>query len=264
LTKLISQDAELVEAVIIKSQELDANAEQGLDKKLAHAKKQLTILGNRVSDLYELSGEGTSDDRKETKARLRAAQSQRNSIQSELNRLQRQIDGTTNNLTVEQIRVRLSEMSTLLTDAAAGELGEDAVYKALAVFRLLTGEKIWVRVEKRVNRKRTNVQGTFRPQLVRGVTSLTGDSGIGSSGADFSNVTVWLRKPPRLDFIAARVRELIDFEGLSHRDAANQLCVEGHNVNSGNVWYSYHRWYEMQGVEPPKVPYNNGKKRRSA
>jgi hypothetical protein len=67
-----------------------------------------------------------------------------------------------------------------------------------------------------------------------------------------------------LDLIAEQVHELIDLERLSHREAAKQLCAEGHSVNSGNVWYSYHRWYEMQGIEPPKVPYNNGKKRRSA
>ena len=113
-----------------------------------------------------MSGEGTEADRKETKGRLRAAQSERSAVQSEVNQLQRSVDGTTSTLTVEQIRERLSEMSTLLSVAAAGELGEDAVYKALAVFRSLTGGQIWVRVEQRKNRKRTNVLGTFLPRLV--------------------------------------------------------------------------------------------------
>ena len=230
LTRLISQDTALVESIILKSQDLDASADQGLDQKLALAKKQLTTLGNRVNDLYELSGEGTEDDRKETKARLRAAQSQRNAAQSEVNRLQRQIDGTTNTLTVEQIRERFSEMSTLLTDAAAGDLGEDAVYKALAVFRQLTGGKIWVRVEQRVNRKRTNVRGIFQPQLVCGFTGSAGGD-ADATEAELPNVVVWLRKPPRLDLIAEGVHVLIDEEGLSHRDAAKQLRREGHNVN---------------------------------
>jgi hypothetical protein len=56
----------------------------------------------------------------------------------------------------------------------------------------------------------------------------------------------------------------IDDEGMSHRETARQLQREGHKFNSGNVWYSYYRWYEMQGIPAPKVPYNNGKKRRSA
>ena len=210
-----------------------------------------------------MSGEGTEADRKETKGRLRAAQSERNAVQSEVNQLQRSVDGTTSTLTVEQIRERLSEMSTLLSVAAAGELGEDAVYKALAVFRSLTGGQIWVRVEQRKNRKRTNVLGTFLPRLVCGFDSSMPCSGESRpETADATPVTVWLRKPPRIDAIAERVRELIDIEGMSHRETAKQLKREGHNGNSGNVWYSYRRWYEMKGIEPPAVPYNNGKKRR--
>ena len=77
-------------------------------------------------------------------------------------------------------------------------------------------------------------------------------------------VTVWLRKPPRVDALAERVHQLIDEEGLSHRDTAKRLQQEGHNVNSGNVWYSYRRFYEMRGQTPPKLPYNNGRKRNSA
>ena len=259
LTDLISSDAKLVESVILKSQNLDAVADHGLDKKLVQAQKKLVTLTNRVNDLFELSGEGTDADRKETKARLRAAQSQRNAAQGEVARLQRLVDGTTNTLSVEQIRERLSEMSSLLSIAATGELGDDAVYKALSVFRLLTGGKIWVTVEKRANRKRTNIRGTFQPNLVNGVTDGT-DQDIPNS--ENPSMTVWLRKPPRLDLIAERVHVLIDIEGMSFREAAKQLRAEGHNVNSGNVWYSYRRWYEMQGLELPSVPYNNGKERR--
>lgn len=155
-------------------------------------------------------------------------------------------------MSIEQIRERLQETSTLLCDAAAGDFGDTAVYKALAVFRSLTDGQVWVHVERRANRKRTNVRGTFRPQLFRGIVFTT-----------LPSVTVWLRQPPRMDAIAERVHELIDMERLSHRETAKQLRREGYAVNSGNVWYSYKRWYEMQGIEPPKVPYNNGKRRRS-
>ena len=62
----------------------------------------------------------------------------------------------------------------------------------------------------------------------------------------------------------ARVHELMDGEGLSYRDAAKELRNEGHNVNSGNVWYSYRRWYEMQGLPLPNRPYSNGHRRKSA
>ena len=262
LTNLIAQDAELIESIILKSQEIGFSCRSQLGRKLAHARKQLSVLSNRVNDLFEMSGEGTEADRKEVKSRLRAAQSQRNATQSEVNRLQRSVDGTTNTLTAEQIRKRLTEMSNLLSEAASGELGKDAVYKALAVFRSLTGGQIMVpRRASAEIAKRTNVIGVFVPQLIRGLgSSLQAED----NGLATQPVTIWLRKPPRLDAIAQRVHELIDIERMSHRDAAKQLQREGHKVNSGNVWYSYHRWYEMQGLEAPKVPYNNGKKRRSA
>ena len=150
-------------------------------------------------------------------------------------------------------------MSELLEKAADGELGGDSVYKALAVFRAVTGGEILVRVEKRVNRKRTNVRGIFEPDLLR---CISGDHV--TMKIDSPEISVWLRKPPRLDFIAGRVHELVDGEGLSYREAAKCLRKEGHNVNSGNVWYSYKRWCEMNGNLRPKVAYNNGKKRRSA
>jgi hypothetical protein len=154
-------------------------------------------------------------------------------------------------------------MAVLLTDAAAGVLGDDAVYQALAVFRRLTGGHIRVHVERRKGRKRTNVRGVFRADVLRAVKEHDGqlDAGIGQLSEE---VSVWLRKPPRLDAIAERVHELIDIEGLSYRDAAKQLRTVGHNVNSGNVWYSYRRWYEMQGLPVPKLEYNNGHRRKSA
>ncbi|MHC2071079.1 recombinase family protein [Bremerella sp. T1] len=258
LSQLILRDAELIESIVLQCQQLDAQADQGLEQQLVQARKQLALLKNRVHDLFELSGEGTEDDRKEIKARLRAAQLQRNAAQSEVNRLQRAVDGTTSTMTVEQIRERLAEMCDLLSTAANGDLGEDAVYKTLAVFRALTGGQIWVQVEQRANRKRTNIRGTFRPQLLKAFSEPL----PGAHAPTAELVTVWLRKPPRLDLIAERVHQLIDIEGMSHRETAKQLKREGHNVNSGNVWYSYRRWYEMQGLEPPNVPYNNGKKRR--
>ena len=261
LTKQISQDAALIESVILRSQELDSQPDEDLEVKLNLARKQLATLNNRVNDLFELSGQGTEEDRKETKSRLRIAQTKRNALRHEVSRLQKTTDGTTNTLTADQIRDRLSEMSSLLTDAASGVLGDDGVLKALAVFRALTGGQIWVRVEKRPKRKRTNVLGTFTPKLLQGFDSKT-NTELEKSIRE--PATVWLRKPPRLDLIAQRVHELIDIEGLSHRETAKQLQKEGHKVNSGNVWYSYRRWYEMQGKEPPKVPYNNGKTRRRA
>ena len=262
LTTLIARDAELVEAVVCRSQQLDSAADDGLQDEIVATEKKMRSLTNRIDDLFELSGQGSDADRRDVKARIRSAQSERTAVQAELNRLNQAAVSSTSTLTSEQARAAMSEMSTLLSQAAAGELGDDAVYKALSVFRSLTGGRIWVRAERRAARKHTNVRGEYRPCLVRGTTEMAGAAPRDEHPGE--KVSLWLRKPPRLDAIAERVHQLIDEQRLSYRDTAKQLRREGHNLNSGNVWYSYQRWYEMQDLPVPDVPYNNGKKRRSA
>jgi site-specific DNA recombinase len=56
----------------------------------------------------------------------------------------------------------------------------------------------------------------------------------------------------------------MDIQGMSYRDAAAALQKEGHAVNSGNLWYSYRRYYDMHGLPVSKRPYNNGRRRRRA
>lgn len=202
------------------------------------------------------------DNRKEVLSRIRSAQSERAAAQLNLARLKKTLEGSTSTLCPDDVRRILADMSTLLQDAAAGKLGDEAVYKALAIFRRLTGGRIWVHVERRKGRKRTNVRGVFRPHLIRAVKEHAESFDCHEPPGD--EVSVWLREPPRLDAIAQRVHELIDGEGRSYRDAAKVLRGEGHNVNSGNVWYSYRRWNEMQGLPVPKRPYNNGHRRKLA
>ena len=262
LTELIGRDAQLVEATICRSRELDAHGDEDLKKELASLENASRTLSRRIDDLYELAGNGSDDDRKQVLARIRAAQSERAATQLQVTRLKKTLEGSTATLTPDGVRVILADMSTLLENAASGKLGDEAVYKAQAVFRRLTGGEIRVHVERRKGRKWTNVRGAFRPHLIRAVEAhaelLDGNAPSGEE------VLVWLREPPRVDALAERVHQLIDVERFSHRAAARQLQEEGHNVNSGNVWYSYQRWYEMQGQAPPKLPYNNGHKRKSA
>ena len=262
LVEQIGRDTALVEEVVCKSCELDRQGDDDLRREIASRENSIRSLSRRIEDLYDLAGSGSDDDRKEVLARIRAAQSDRAAAQLELTQLQKTLQGCTSTLTPTEVRKILADMSTLLERAAAGQLGDDAVYKALAVFRRLTGGQIQVSVERRPGRQRTNVRGTFRPHVIRAVEA---DAELSPGQAPpAQEVTVWLRKPPRVDALAERVHQLIDGEGLSHRDTAKRLQQEGHNVNSGNVWYSYRRFYEMRGQTPPKLPYNNGRKRNSA
>jgi DNA invertase Pin-like site-specific DNA recombinase len=262
LTELIGRDAELIEEVICRSRELDAHGDAELVKEIASLENTVRTLTRRIDDLYNLAGEGSEDDRKEVLSRIRSAQSERAAAQLNVVRLKKTLAGSTSTLTSDDVRRILADITSLLTNAAAGKLGDEAVYKALAVLRRLTGGRIWVHVERRKGRKRTNVRGVFRPHLIHAVQEHT--ELFASQEPPGDEVSVWLRKPPRLDAIAERVHQLMDGEGLSYRDAAKKLRNEGHNVNSGNVWYSYRRWYEMRCLPVPKRPYNNGHRRESA
>lgn len=263
LTELIHRDAELIEEVICRACEVDANGDDELAREISALESKVRALTNRIDDLYELSGQGSDSDRKEVMAKIRSAQSERAAAQVDVARLKRALAGSSATLSPDEVRHILAEFTTLLEDGAAGRLGDESVYKALSVFRRLTGGRILVHVERRKGRQRTNVRGVFRPCLLRAVKE-NGDQPDLGDDLPGDAVSVWLRKPPRLDAIAERAHELIDIDGLSYRDAAERLRAEGHNVNSGNVWYSYRRWYEMQGLPVPKRPYNNGHERRSA
>ncbi len=261
LTELIARDRELIEEVVCRSCEWDAQGDDDLRRRVTTAENTVRTLTRRIDDLYELSGQGSDADRREVLAKIRAVQSERTAAQVEVTRLNKVLDGTAATLSAEDVRSLLADFTTLLERGAAGELGEDAIYKALSVFRNLTGGRIFVHVEQRPGRKRTNVRGVFQPQLLQTVQS-QGSPNASAPTPSAPEVSVWLRQPPRLDAIAERVHQLIDVDGQSYRAAAATLQAEGHNVNSGNVWYSYRRWYEMQGQPVPDQDYNNGQPRK--
>ncbi|NQT40157.1 MAG: recombinase family protein [Planctomycetes bacterium] len=262
LCELIHRDVEMVEAIICHARELDARGDDQLREEMAALDRKVGSLSQKISDLYELAGQGSDDDRKEVMTRIRSAQAERATARHELSRLQAALAKTTATITPHAVREILEEFTTLLERAASGKLGDKAVYKATAVFRALVGGRVWVYVEQRKGRKRTNVRGVFRPHLIHAVKEAVDQ--IDRNDPLGEEVSVWLRKPPRLDAIAERVHLLTDVDGLSYRDVAKRLRQEGHNVNSGNVWYSYRRWYEMQGIPVPERRYNNGHRRKSA
>ena len=261
LACLIRRDTELTEQVICRSCELDGVGDDSLRTEIASLESSIAAINRKLNDLFELAGMGSDDDRKDVRARIRSAQSQRGEQQTQLASLKRVLDRTTSTITPDAVRAILAEMSTLLSNAATGQLGDESVYKALAIMKSLTGGQIMVHVERREGRKRKNVRGVFRTHLIRAVKEQADMPNATPSEGE--EVTVWLREPPRVDALADRVHHLIDIEGLSQRDTAKRLCQEGYKVNSGNVWYSYQRYYEMLGQTAPKAPYNKGLQRKS-
>ena len=142
LCELIQQDAELIERTICRAQEIDTRGDDQLRGEISTLERKVAALSNKISDLYELAGQGNDDDRKEVLARMRAAQSDRSTARHELSRLQQTLGSTSATLTPKKVRQILADFTTLLENAAAGQLGEDAVYKAVAVFRSLVGGRV--------------------------------------------------------------------------------------------------------------------------
>ncbi|WP_339749073.1 recombinase family protein [uncultured Rubinisphaera sp.] len=262
LQSLIQQDAVLIEQVIVEAQRLDSQGDQDLQRDIEQEQQKLSSVERKLNDYLDLAGQGSDADREEMKARVRSVRVDRNSIRYEINRLKNARERATGIISDVEVRATLNDFAGLLKDGSAGELGDDTIHKAVEVFRLLVGGKIYVHVEQRVGRKNSNVRGMFRPHLISTVMQHLDQSDL-KDVDESDEISVWLREPPRMDLIAERVHELIDIERLSHRETAKKLQEEGFKVNSGNVWYSYRRWYEMQGEEPPNLPYNNGHKRIS-
>jgi hypothetical protein len=261
LAELIQQDTDLVEQVAARTGQLDAAGYETVTAELTRVEKAIAALSRKIDDLTEMAGHGTAEDRAAMKTKVRSAQTDRASLEAERARLLQALDADKNPITPGHVQELLSDLMKLLEDAAAGTLGADVVYRAAATFRQLVGGRIWVQVESRAGRKRTNVRGTFQPDLIRTVRSGF-NRAVLVQIPEASEVQVWLRQPPKRDLLAERVHQLIDIDGLSYRAAAAVLQADGHNINSGVVWQVYRRYYEMIGEPVPERPYNNGRPRR--
>lgn len=257
LTELLQRDAELITAVIARARVIDAEGDETIKEHLAELERKIAGLGRKISDLTDLAGDGSDEDRADLMAKVRAAQAERTTRQAERARLQAMLASESTVITPDEVRTVLSDLSLLLEEGAAGKLGDDVVYRAADVFRQLVGGRISVQVHVRPGRKRTSVIGTFVPGVLKTAEGCL-KSPRSSTAAAAEEINVWLREPPRVDVLAPRVHELIDLGNLSFRDTAKVLQAEGHKINSGVVYQIYARYYEMIGKPLPKRPYNNG------
>jgi site-specific DNA recombinase len=262
LTELLLRDGEMITAVIARARQIDSQGDEMLRGQVAELDKKIIAIGRKINDLTDLAGDGTDEDRADLKAKIRAAQLERTTKQAERAQVLASLKSGSTVITPDQVRIVLCDLTSLLVDGAAGKLGDDVVYRAAEVFRQLVGGRIFVHVHARPGRKLTTVEGRFEPQLLK-TTEGRLESLCRSPATELEPVSVWLRKPPRVDALAPRVHELIDLENLSFRDAAKVLLAEGHKINSAVVYQIYSRYYQMIGQPMPKRRYNNGRPRRS-
>ncbi|MCI0361435.1 MAG: recombinase family protein [Planctomycetaceae bacterium] len=255
LAELIQRDQDLVAATMERSVAVDGVGDSALVSQLEIVKRQIAQRHAKFTDLADLAGQGSDEERVALKALIRTTQAELASLTAEKVRLERLI-ASQQRLTPELARKILDDLHDLLVSAAKGELGEPAVYRALGIVKALTGGQIEVHFQARAGRKQTVVWATFELQLLGAISH---EAGIATDAQlPATPVEVWLRPPPKLDQLAERVHQLIDIERRSYRAAAKVLQAEGHQVNSGNVWTIYKRYYQMMGLPVPKRPYNNG------
>jgi hypothetical protein len=254
LTELIAQDADLIMQIVGRAQEIDCAGDAALGAEITRVEKKITSLKNKIDDLSDMAGQGSDDDRAELMAKVRAAQVERAGLQVDFARLQAARDTAVTTITPDQVRQMLGDLMHLLEDGAAGKLGEDAVYRAAAVFEMLVGGRIWVHVQRRAGgRVRTSVRGVFKPNLLQTVQAETGD-GRPAGGSEPGEVEVFLRMPPKADLLAPRVHQLVDVQGLSLRAAATIIQQEGFpKMNSGIIWQIHRRYHEIQGQPAPDL-----------
>jgi len=169
LRDLIHRDGDLIEQIVCQAQDLDARGDDQLRSEISALNRKVAVLASKASDLYELAGQGSEDDRAEVMVKVRATQAERTTARHELSRLDRALAGSEATITPGAVRSILADLTRLLEYAADGKLGPDAVYTAASVFGSLVGGRIWVHVERRPNRKRANVRGVIRPQLINTV-----------------------------------------------------------------------------------------------
>lgn len=261
LQELLLSNAGLTKSIFCKAHSLDKHGDEALNGQIDACKSRLQKISQRVEDLFELVGSGSQEHRADTKSNLLLAQADKAKCQTELAELQASANRDRHPLLPEDVDQILSNLSTLLDDAASGKLGEDVIHKAQSVFERLTGGQIMVHVEPRAGRKCPSVRGTFVPQLLRVIADQAG--AVEREDRENGEVEVWLREPPFLDRWAQRAHELVDLENESYRTAAKRMREEdGVDINSGKVWQLRDRYYEMIGQPKPSTAYNGGQPRK--
>jgi DNA invertase Pin-like site-specific DNA recombinase len=248
LSELLADDRDLVEQVVASTQDLDRTSEDDDAREVQRLEQKIRDLSNRINDLLDLAGQGSDVDRAEVMAKVRAVQAERGGHRLELTKRKERASGRTP-VTAECVRQVLADLKTLLEDGAAGRLGPEAIYRAADLFKRLVGGAVEVVVKVRPGRKRGAVGGRFTPRLLATVVEAGSMPSVPAASPPAA-VEVWLRQPPRLEAVAAEVRRLYEDERLGFRTIAKQL-----GIGCGNVYQSYRRHYEMQGLPvPPRRP----------
>ncbi len=253
LKDLLHQRSDIIAQVICSAQQIDATMVDDIARTSAALENKIQILKAKIDDFEDLLGFGSESDRADLKMKIRAARTERATSEAELARLVAIREKSFNPITHADVESILADFGGLLERAAGGQLGDDAVYKAVALFRQLTGGKIEVHFDRRPGRKRTTARAVFTPSFLATVAHAI-ETPVAQEDAVVAPVEVRLTKPPRMDKNAAEVRELYEDQKLSFQTIGTRL-----GIGCAGAWQAYRRYYEMRGEPMPPRRYNSDK-----
>lgn len=260
LEEQVLGDSRLVNLVETEAAAFDDREPLDVERQADEIRGRLRAAERKVKILVSSAGQGDESEDDDFAKQLSDARADVARLRAQSARLESDARRQAVKITPDGVRNCLTELAKLLTDAGAGLLGEDAMYKAAASFRRLVGGRILVRGVVRAGRDRMSVQGVFTPHAlmtVREELSLPE-----SCSPESEPVVVWLRPPPQCDLLAERAHRLLDLENHSFRSAAKVMSTAEEQITSARVWQLYQRYYQMIGQPVPKRPYNNGRPRR--
>ena len=245
------KDAGFVDTVMASFAALTDTDRDSLDQRIIQAERALRQLANKLTDLDDLLGVGTDDQRRQRRDQIKAVAAEHAAAEAELAAFRRQRrGGSSAPITREQVMRELADLLGLLNDAAAGTLGPDGGHRAAEVFRRLVGGQILVHAMKRGGRKDYVVTGTFTPDLIGPVRQkLDADTAPTTSSEP---VKVFLVPPPFVDTIAEEVQKLYDTDRIGFRLINRALEAKyARKIGTGNICAARRRYYEMRGLPTP-------------
>lgn len=256
LAELVTEDHELVHDLVGVAQNIEERNDQfaaereEAEREVARLKRKAGIL----VDVIDVDDDKGADD---LKAKLKAMKEDLNRWHLKLAKAKAAEGKPRRIVTPDAVKSMLADLQGTLEAAASGELGDDMIHRTADLFCRLVGNRVYVHFEVRPGRKRTLAKAVFVPELLEVAKERLGIPDSEGSRENATQVSLWLRGPPRIDRTAGEVRRLYEDEGLGFREIGDRL-----ECGSGNACHAYRRWYESRGLPVPPARRPGGRPRK--
>ncbi len=242
LTEQVLAAPELVEKIVMFSQEIDANDDDGLASRIKEAERLVAREDRALRLLEQQIRDGEDPD---ILQRYQTTRVEKTRLRAERESLKRRRREAREPLSRERVVELLADFVRVLENASSGKLGgEEGKHQAFALLRMLTGDRIMITFKRLHGRRRAFGQGTFMPMVMEALRR----HGGASTGVDIElpPVEVSFRELPRYARIADEVHRLHHEEGLSMTEIGKRF-----GTTAGNAWAADAYWHEERGLPIP-------------